>query len=426
MATAVITRTREWSNTATATTAPQSDDHPAPTAPLADEPPTNTPAANSPTLKPRTARGQAVETIEVSSVASQDGSHRRSTPGTPAPKENKNAKTASQRRSIRRSLEAWLVALLGTALFILTIIYAASTTALLRSSLTTKSSFNTILVLTVLSELSKLGLTGALDGALERLQWRLLSRPEGLAFRDYLALDQGTSKLGLFTLLFSKRKAGHVFSVLRLTAIGAISVLSIILLSNVNGDVDYALEASFPIAAGIGDFNASWIKNNEDIVAMLFQTDVSGFLTDPKRSYGVDPVVQGPSICSADDPRVGSDACKASYFVPGGLDLITPWPSRNTTLLDKPVYTVQDLQGLQLDFSAPEPGDNSAWDRAKDCIVPGSDSWAVQLCVTKPSDNVIYGRSSSFSSLHSHAFHNNPMPLKQKSSAARSPTKAAA
>ena len=269
---------------------------------------------------------------------------------------------------------------------------------LLQNSFTVNSPFNTILVLTVLSELTKIGLGSTLDGALDRLQWMLLAQKRGAPFLDYLALDRGTSKLGLLGLIFLRRKAGHSYSAIRLVAALAIAALSVILLSNVSGDLKIVSEPSFPIAAGVGDFNGSWVKGAEDFAALQFQASLDRFLTDSTKSIGVDPVVQGASLCRPGDPFVNTDACKASYFVAGGLELVTPWPGRNQDLLDRSVYSIYDVQGLQLDFSGAVTGDNATLDEATHCIVSGSDDEAVQICVAKQDTNVMFSSTFQMSS----------------------------
>lgn len=116
---------------------------------------------------------------------------------------------------IYQMLLEWLPTLTSTALFILTIIYAFSTTQLLRTGLTVESASHAILVLTVLSQMTKIGMNGIMDEATNRLKWTLLSTRRGIAFLDYLALNQDTSKWGLIILIFSKRKAGHRYSAIR-------------------------------------------------------------------------------------------------------------------------------------------------------------------------------------------------------------------
>jgi hypothetical protein len=110
----------------------------------------------------------------------------------------------------------WLAAIFSIALFILTVLYAFSTTSLLRFHLSSISPTNTIFVLRILSEATAFCMVGMIDGALERLQWMLISRETGLRFLDYLALNQGTAKWGLVNLIFlSRRKGGHRWSAAR-------------------------------------------------------------------------------------------------------------------------------------------------------------------------------------------------------------------
>ena len=96
----------------------------------------------------------------------------------------------SYRRSIRASL-GWVVLVVTTALFILTVLYGLSTTSFFRTRLTDKSPRNTIFILTLLSELTKLGLGTLVGEACDRLQSMFLSGPRGIAILDYFALDRG-------------------------------------------------------------------------------------------------------------------------------------------------------------------------------------------------------------------------------------------
>lgn len=110
----------------------------------------------------------------------------------------------------------WLAAGFSIALFVLTVLYAFSTTSLLRFHLSSISATNTVFVLRILSEATAFCMIGMIDGALERLQWMLLSTETGIKFLDYVALNQGTAKWGLINLIFlSKRKGGHRWSVAR-------------------------------------------------------------------------------------------------------------------------------------------------------------------------------------------------------------------
>ena len=161
-----------------------------------------------------------------------------------------------------------------------------------------------------------------------------------------------------------------------------------------SGQVSFVSGPKFPVAAGIGNFNASWVKDSGPYSTFLFQSDFNRFLGDFKRAWAVDSVVPGTSICRSDEPLKNTATCKASYFLPGGLELITPWPTKNKDFRDKPVYSVFNVQGLQLDFSFAEIGEDPSFNAPNDCIVTGGDDAAVQICVTKSSTNTIYASES--------------------------------
>lgn len=180
-------------------------------------------------------------------------------------------------------------------------------------------------------------------------------------------------------------------------------------LLNYAGDVSSSLhfvsEPPFRISAGVGDFNASWVIEAGSTAAIQFQTDINHFLTDTARARRVEPVIRGTSICRSDDPLRNTDACRASYFIAGGLELVTPWPSKNKNDTGKTSYTIYNVQGLHLDFSFAELEGNARFDGTKDCVVYGGESSAVQVCVTKSDENIIYASKSTFQTIEDIGIH---------------------
>jgi hypothetical protein len=167
------------------------------------------------------------------------------------------------------------------------------------------------------------------------------------------------------------------------------------------GELTFPSNPPFPVAAGVGNFNVSWVSEAIDGVALQFETDINRFLSDPTIVFPTNPVVEGTTICPSDSPLKGTNACQASYFIAGGLGLVTPWPAMNGTLLEETVYILNDVQGLQVDFAFAELGQDAQFDGTKDCIVQGNNDAAIQFCVTKSEENIIYASRSklSFSSL---------------------------
>ena len=74
-----------------------------------------------------------------------------------------------------------------------------------------------------------------------------------------------------------------------------------------------------------------------------------------------------------------------SYFVTGGLELITPWPSKQEQHLNAEIYMVKDLQGYQLDFS--QLPTKARFNGQSDCKFFGDDASAVQICISSENDD---------------------------------------
>lgn len=147
----------------------------------------------------------------------------------------------------------------------------------------------------------------------------------------------------------------------------------------------YLEHDSFPVAAGVGFFNPSLVSSDTSrVTGISFATDFSRFLSDPLVSYPT--IAVNPGSC-ANEGIKAVGGCVSSYFVPGGLSLISPWPSRNKTLPESPLYTVSKCSGYQFDFSAIDPA--ARFDGTKDCNVYGDGSSAVQFCLTTSNDTLL-------------------------------------
>ncbi len=296
---------------------------------------------------------------------------------------NATTDTRSRHRKshpIYHILWTWLLALLTIALFLLTVVYALGNTEVLDIPSIRLSTSLTILVLRVLSEVTGLCMISLIDGSLERLQWMLAARETGIALPGFMALFVGTGKLGMLNLLFRGFRGGRRWSLLRLLLVLGVPAMGIIILSRVNAGLVFKEYASFPVAAGLGDFDASNVEQYQEIAALQVTTDFKNLLQNPQLAVRVPPVVTDRSSCYDSDIFAGREACGVSYFVHGGLSLVTPPLVRNTTLPDAYVYLVKNMQGMQLDFTPITA--NSRFDETTDCIVAGNGVAAVQFCMS--------------------------------------------
>ncbi len=281
---------------------------------------------------------------------------------------------------IYQTLWTWLLPLLTIALFLLTVLYALGNIGILDIPSIRLSISLTILVLRVLSEATGLCMISLIDGSLEKLQCVLAARENGIALPGLLALGLGTGKLGMMNLLFRGFRGGKRWSLLRLSLVLGVPAMGIIILSRVNVGLDFKEYASFPVAAGLGDFDASNVEQWREIAALQVTTDFKNLLQNPQLAVRVPPLVTDRSSCFDSDIFAGQGACGVSYFVHGGVPLVTPPVVKNSTLPDAYVYLIKNMQGMQLDFNLIAA--SSLFDEATDCIVAGNGRAAVQFCIS--------------------------------------------
>lgn len=142
---------------------------------------------------------------------------------------------------------------------------------------------------------------------------------------------------------------------------------------------EYIEHEGFPITGGIGDFNASFAGDIKfrGISAVLFGGDFGGFLTNLKVSYPTSPIDSTQTAC-VNGGDSSSTNCILSYYVSGGLELISPWPYLNYSLPESPLYTVRQNQGYHFDFSALES--HATFNGVTDCSLYGEDGGATLFC----------------------------------------------
>jgi len=215
----------------------------------------------------------------------------------------------------------------------------------------------------------------------------LTARTKGFLLPGFLSLGSGTGTLGILNLLFRDSRAGGRWSLIRLTLALGVPALSVVILSSVNVGLFFDEYASFPVAAGIGNFKPSNVGDWKEIAALQISTDFKNFLQNSQLAVGVGPISTDGSICSNSDIFAGRESCGTSSFIHGGLQLVTPSPTRNDSLQNSYVYLVKKMRGLQLDFRPLAL--NARFDGTTDCLVAGNEDSAVQFCVSNSEETII-------------------------------------
>jgi hypothetical protein len=128
----------------------------------------------------------------------------------------------------------WASAFLAAAFLVMTSLYAAQSTTALRERIVSSSAGHSIFVLRALSEVTGVLLAITVAAAFERVQWFLIAGDRGAWFTDYLALQAGTSLIGLLALATRRgvsRVTTRLWSVIRLVSIVLIPVLGVLVMS---------------------------------------------------------------------------------------------------------------------------------------------------------------------------------------------------
>ncbi|KIW69157.1 hypothetical protein PV04_05050 [Phialophora macrospora] len=287
---------------------------------------------------------------------------------------------------LRQSAPAWGSACLAIGIYIPTVCYAFGSTGLRHLSFTALNPSNTLLVLRALSELTSLSLVLLIHLSTERALWLLIAQNGGTRLSSFLALCPGSGPWGWIKLLYINAGGARRLSWLKLVVVVVPPAMGIVLLSNVDVRLFFDDHANFPVSAGIGVFNASWAFVYAPVAATLMASDYSALLQTSAVSWSVPVVDLGRSECDVSN-FFSNNTCGWGYFLHGGSQLITPWPTLNTTRPDAPIYTIHSIRGLQLDFTYLGP--DASFQGEHDCIVLGRDNDAMQICLSQAGPNAV-------------------------------------
>ncbi|KAK4445907.1 hypothetical protein QBC34DRAFT_306007 [Podospora aff. communis PSN243] len=191
------------------------------------------------------------------------------------------------------------------------------------------------------------------------LQWGFLRSSKGGApYVRQLALSPTTSVAGTIRLIFHRATGGgpRLWGFFRLLLLILTGLGGIVLFFRTSLVVVFDTTHSYPVTAGVGPFNASY-------VAPFFQAlrDLAPsyeFNTLPYSYYGpvhdlvVNPyytTTTEPVDCQAAVKDDGADVC-AAYILSGGLVLTTPWIP--TGYPDHPQIVMENVPTIHAEFSA--------------------------------------------------------------------------
>jgi hypothetical protein len=138
----------------------------------------------------------------------------------------------------KQTILAWSSTILALIFFSMTVSFAVGTSRLWQIKAVNSSQSNSILILRVFSEAAGLFLAGTVHSTFAVIQWVLVSRPEGIRFPQFLALQPSTGPLGLLVLASGKGLTveqwpfkPRLLSLLRLIAEVAVPLMGVLIMS---------------------------------------------------------------------------------------------------------------------------------------------------------------------------------------------------
>ncbi|POS76382.1 hypothetical protein DHEL01_v205226 [Diaporthe helianthi] len=289
----------------------------------------------------------------------------------------------------------WTLCLLLLALLmvILAGVYSTgSATALMRVKFFTTSSANAILILRVLTELCALTMAALVLVVMEDLQWALASRPEGVSLLHFVGMDSGTGVWGLLRLLATADWKEKYSSLFRLLVICTIPLPGIILMGDIAIELVFFPQETYPVSAGIGDFNASYISLIDSVASTALLVQMGTPAWSDRDSFNIDPLGPGDGLCtvSATDRRWAP--CAESHLLTGGIVSISPQHDDLSRFPESTAYVVPKTRVLHLEYG--DVHDVEGLYDNGNCYLVGTAAAASYWCTAVgPSKELLFGSS---------------------------------
>ncbi|KAK0611883.1 hypothetical protein B0T14DRAFT_595249 [Immersiella caudata] len=222
------------------------------------------------------------------------------------------------------------------------------------------------------------------------LQWGFLRTQGGAPYVRQLALSPTTSFAGTLRLIAHRATGGgpRLWGLFRMLLVLLAGLGGIILFFRTSLVVVFDTTHSYPVTAGVGPFNASYVAPFFQRFRDLAPTASARFSTLPYSYYGpVHDLVVNPYYTTTTEPvkcqavvkEDGADVC-AAYILSGGLVLTTPWIP--TGYPDHPQILIENVPTIHAEFSALPAG--KRFDDA-DCRLYGSNTTriGVKFCLSQ-------------------------------------------
>jgi hypothetical protein len=241
--------------------------------------------------------------------------------------------------------------LLALLMVILAGLYSTgSATALMKDKFFTTSPANAILILRILTEACALMIAALVVVVVEDLQWALASRPEGVSLLHFVGMDSGTGVWGLLRLLATADWKEKYSSLFRLMVICTIPLPGIILMGDIAIELVFFPQDTYPVSAGIGEFNASYISQIDPVSSTALLVQMGTPAWSDRDSFTMDPLGPGVGLCTKSATDHSWAPCDESHLLTGGIVSISPQSDDLAKFPDSTAYVVPKTRLLHIEY----------------------------------------------------------------------------
>ncbi|KAH8590742.1 hypothetical protein B0O99DRAFT_300340 [Bisporella sp. PMI_857] len=303
---------------------------------------------------------------------------------------------------IFRINQGWTLIVLTLILLVITCLQARRSIVTRNFPIVNQSRSYSILLLRAFSELTGLSLWATISTTLERLKWVMICRKgqSRAKFVEFLALQEGTSILGLLSLATGGAVPSfktRLWSITRLLFIVFIPGIGILIMSQVDIQLAFSPVSFRKPYFGYANqpMNASVASEYTGFSDLLLSWKFSSFLGDPARSIDLTPEAERAKVCGLNADALDQSGCHRTYFLSGESMFIMPELVVDASFPDANIVLVRNHRGYLLDFNT---GDSTTeFDAAQECRTYssrylGAQAGAIRLCVSNSSSNELEAR----------------------------------
>ncbi|KAH7065344.1 hypothetical protein B0J12DRAFT_32541 [Macrophomina phaseolina] len=170
----------------------------------------------------------------------------------------------------------------------------------------------------------------------------------------------------------------------------SIPLPGIILMGDINIELVFFPEHTYPVAAGLSDFNASYISELTDVATTALLVQMGNPVWSNREVVSVEPLGREDGHCTASNVSSKWVPCDESYFMAGGFNSVSPQADDLVNYPDSNAYVVPRVKGYHVEYG--KVHDLKTLHDDGNCHLIGSASAAAYWCAAVgPNKELLFG-----------------------------------